>query len=272
MNPSELSSALRSGGRVFGTLIVSPSPRWPDTVAKVGLDFVFIDTEHIAIDRAQLSWMCQTYKALGLAPIVRIPSPDPYQACMALDGGAGGVIAPYVETVEQAQALRGAVRLRPLKGERLAAALRDGGKLEPELRAYIEGRNRDLLFIINVESTPALSRLDELLAVPELDAVLIGPHDLSCSLGIPERYDDPRFEAAVLAIIRKARAAGVAAGIHWWGSPVRLGVWMEAGLNLIICSADITAMHAKLGEDVRGLRIKAGDAPSKPGAESLEQI
>ena len=49
--------------------------------------------------------MCQTYAALGLAPIVRIPSPDPYEACMVLDGGAGGVIAPYVETVAQAQAL-----------------------------------------------------------------------------------------------------------------------------------------------------------------------
>lgn len=267
MNPSELKNALRTGGRVYGTLIVSPSPRWPATLAKVGLDFVFIDTEHIAIDRAQLSWMCQTFNALSLATIVRTPSPDPYQACMVLDGGASGVVAPYVETVEQAQALRGAVKLRPLKGERLAAALRDRGTLEPELRDYIDQNNRNSLFIINVESAPALGRLDQLLAVPDLDAVLIGPHDLSCSLGIPERYDDPRFEAAVVAIIRHARAAGVAAGIHWWGSRDRFGAWIDAGLNLIVYSSDITAMHLKLGEDIRALREKAGDAPAIPGAK-----
>ena len=206
--------------------------------------------------------MCQTYAALGLTPIVRIPSPDPFQASMVLDGGAGGVIAPYVETVEQAQVLGGAVKLRPLKGERLATALRDGGSLEPELRAYVEQKNRDSLFIINIESTPALGRLNELLAVPDLDAVLIGPHDLSCSLGIPERYDNPRFEAAVLGIIRTARAAGVAAGIHWWGPLDRFGPWIEAGLNLIICSADITAMQAKLGADVAALRRKCGDRPT----------
>lgn len=258
MTGASLLAALRAGRLVCGTLLVSPSPRWPDTVAKLGLDFVFIDTEHIALDRAQLSWMCQTYRALGLPPIVRIPSPDPYQACMVLDGGADGVIAPYVETVDQVQALRGAVKFRPIKGARLAAALRDSATLEPALRDYLEKRNRGSLFIINIESTPALDRLDELLAVPGLDAVLIGPHDLSCSLGIPERYDDPRFEAAVLAIIRRARAAGVAAGIHWWGPPGRFKAWLDAGLNLIICNGDISAMHARLEGDLTALRRAAG--------------
>ena len=100
MDSSELKRRLRAGERAYGTLIVSPSPRWPDMVAKLGLDFVFIDTEHIAIDRDRLSWMCQTYRGLGLPPLVRIPSPDPYQACMVLDGGAAGVIAPYLETAD----------------------------------------------------------------------------------------------------------------------------------------------------------------------------
>ncbi|MDA1067854.1 MAG: hypothetical protein O3C43_15285 [Verrucomicrobia bacterium] len=64
MTPADLSKDLRDGKTVFGTLIVSPSPRWPEVVRGCGLDFVFIDTEHIALDRAQLSWMCQTYAAL----------------------------------------------------------------------------------------------------------------------------------------------------------------------------------------------------------------
>ena len=65
MTPAELRKRLHSDETSFGTLIVSPSPRWPEAVRGCGLDFVFIDTEHIALDRAQLSWMCQTYAALG---------------------------------------------------------------------------------------------------------------------------------------------------------------------------------------------------------------
>ena len=164
MTSKELRQSLRSGDPLFGTLIVSPSPRWPAMVAGCGLDFVFIDTEHIALDRSQLSWMCQTYSAMGLPPLVRIPSPDPYQACMALDGGAAGVIAPYVESVDEVLALRGAIKLRPLKGERLAAMLDDSTSVEPGVRHYWQKHNTDKLFIINIESKPALERLDELLA------------------------------------------------------------------------------------------------------------
>src|SRR5437764_2135485 len=107
MTPHALRSALHAGQRVYGTLIVADSPRWPAQVAQIGLDFVFIDTEHIALDRKELSWMCQVYAGLGLPPLVRIPSPDPYAATMALDAGAAGIVAPYVETVREVQALRG---------------------------------------------------------------------------------------------------------------------------------------------------------------------
>ena len=93
MTGRKLGEALRNGQRVYGTLIVSPSPHWPALVSTIGLDFVFIDTEHIAIDRHELAWMCRAYGAMNLAPVVRFPSPDPYQACMVLDGGACGVVA-----------------------------------------------------------------------------------------------------------------------------------------------------------------------------------
>ena len=127
-----------------------------------GLDFVFIDTEHIALDRAQLSWMCQTYSALGLPPLVRIPSPDPYAATMVLDGGAAGVVAPYIETAEQVQALRGAVKMRPIKGQKLKQML-GGAKAEPELEAYIEKGANERLLIVNIESTHAMAALDDIL-------------------------------------------------------------------------------------------------------------
>src|SRR3954464_1568314 len=253
MTPKQLRAALKAGSRVYGTLIVSDSPRWPSTVAQIGLDFVFIDTEHVALDRQPLAWMCQTYAALGLPPIVRIPSPDPFAATMALDGGAAGVVAPYVETVDQVKALVGAIKLRPIKGARLEAVLAGREQFEPELARYQRERYADNLLVINIESRPALENLDALLAVEGVDAVLIGPHDLSSSLGVPERYDAPEFEAAVRTITQKARARGIGAGIHSWMGGEREIAWAKAGMNYFIHSADITAMNAAIAAEGRGI-------------------
>ena len=93
-----------------------------------------------------------------------------------------------------------------------------------------------------------------------VDAVLIGPHDLSCSLGVPEAYDDPGFDEAVREICRRARAAGVAAGIHSWHGGDRIARWAEDGLNLIIYSADILAMRDLLTAEIGALRRRLGDA------------
>lgn len=270
MTGAELSSALRAGRRVFGTLIVSDSPRWPETVAKTGLDFVFIDTEHIAIDRAKLSWMCQLYRALGLPALVRIPSIDPDQACMALDGGACGVVAPYVETVAQVEALVAAVKLRPIKGRRADQFARRSEQPEPELTRYLTAGNANHVLVINVESQAALDVLDQLVAVPGLDAVLIGPHDLSCSLGVPEQYDHPKFEAAVLKIFATARRQLVGAGIHSWMGLDREVQWASRadGANLIIHEADIIAMRLKLAADVAALRQRLGAAPAQENQAS----
>ncbi len=257
MTPSELAHALHSGETVFGTLIVSPSPRWPDVVRTMGLDFVFIDTEHIAIDRHELSWMCQTYAALGLNPIVRIPSPDPYAACMVLDGGAAGIVAPYVETVEQVKALRGAVKLRPLKGQKLSGIL--NGKNEGDtIHKYMDNAARNRLLIINIESTPAIEALDDLLSVPGVDAVLIGPHDLSCNLGIPEQYDNPVFLEACETIFRKARQRNIGAGIHFWGSAEEHARLISLGANLMIQSGDIMLFQKYLPREIAAVRQAVG--------------
>lgn len=257
MKPKQLCQRLHAGDMVFGTLIVSPSPRWPGALRDCGLDFVFIDTEHIAIDRAELSWMCQTYAALGLPPLVRIPSPDPYAATMVLDGGAAGVVVPYVETVTQVQALRGAVKLQPIKGQRLEQML-DGAAVEPELKSYMEDGAQNRLLIVNIESIPAIEALDEILAVPNLDAVLIGPHDLTCSLGVPEQYRHPVFLKACETILRKARDAGIGAGIHFWGDTVQQVNFLRLGANLLVHSADITLFKNNLRAELEQIRQAAG--------------
>ncbi|MDP6546051.1 MAG: aldolase/citrate lyase family protein [Phycisphaerae bacterium] len=259
MTGKELSTALRSGRRVYGTLVVSTSPRWPEAVRGSGVDFVFIDTEHIPIDRTTLSWMCQTYTAMGLPPIVRIPSPSPAEACKVLDGGACGIIAPYVESPKQVRELVGATKLRPLKGKRMEEALQDPDALEAPLRDYLGEFNSNNILAVNIESVPAVENLDAILSVPGLDAVIIGPHDLSVSMGIPEQYADPAFDGAVRDIIQRARSSNVAAGMHFWESMEQEIAWARAGANLIVHSGDISIFAQTLRADLAKMRDALGD-------------
>jgi 2-keto-3-deoxy-L-rhamnonate aldolase RhmA len=258
MKGRDIIQALHEGRYVFASAIVGMSPQWPALAKQTGIDFVFVDTEHIPLDRQTLSYLCSTYQALGLPPVVRLPCNDPFEACKVLDAGAGGVIGPYLETAEQVRGLVGAVKWRPLKGRRLQEVQRDPAAMEPELRTYLEGRNGDKILIANIESVPAIEALDEICSVPGLDAVLIGPHDLSCSLGIPEQYDHPRFDEAVRTIFRIARAHGVGAGIHYWLGLEREIAWARAGGNLIMHSSDLASFSRTLKAEVQQLREALG--------------
>ena len=259
MRGRELSEALRSGKRVYGTCVLSTSPMWPAAVASVGIDLAFIDTEHVPIDRNQLAWICGAYSARNVAPIVRIPEPDPYLACMVLDGGAHGVIVPYVESPAQVRELRGAVKLRPLKGQRLKNALDEKEALDGEVETYLEKFNRNNVLIVNIESVQALEALDDILAEPGLDAVLVGPHDLSINLGVPEQYDHPDFQAAIGTIIKKARAAKVGVGIHFSNGIEAEIEWGKQGANLIMHSSDLTLFRSVLSADLKRFREELGE-------------
>jgi len=259
MTGSEFLQQLKSAKRLYGTAITSSSPLWPPAIKRAGVDFVFIDTEHIPFDRVTLAQMCLAYRALGLPPLVRIPSPDPYEACQVLDAGAAGVLAPYIERPEQVSRLVGATKLRPLKGERLEEALKNRDSLGPELNDYLNSRNTENFLMINVESVPALDRLEQILAVPGLDGVIVGPHDLSVSLGLPEQYSNPQFEKALEKIISKASNKGLGIGIHFPGDCELQIRWAKRGLNIILHSSDIFLFERSLQSDLSTVRQALGD-------------
>ncbi len=179
---------------------------------------------------------------------------------------ARGLIAPYVEEAAQVKAVAGPVKYRTVKGEQLRSWLEAGAASADEIGDYIRKRNEQSLLIINVESIRAMEQLDDLLSVPELDAVLIGPHDLSCSLGIPEQYRHPRFVSAVERIIDRARSRGLGAGIHYVFQDVsgfeQEIAWARRGANLIVHSADIIAFRLSMRDDIGRLRRELGDAGS----------
>jgi len=250
---------LKDGKIIYGTCIVSTAPIWSKSLSQSLLDYVFLDTEHIPIDRNELTMLCQVYKATGFSTIVRIPSPDPYLACMAKDAGATGVLAPYVEDVEQIKQMVGATKYRPLKGKRLTRILNGTDTLEPELKNYLEKYNEDSMCLINIESIPAVENLSSLLSVSGLDAVIIGPHDLSINMGLPEQYDHPEYETVVRNIIHQVRKKGMAVGIHFPGNPERQIKWIKEGVNIVMHSSDMALFHQKLNEDLDRIKNAVGD-------------
>jgi 4-hydroxy-2-oxoheptanedioate aldolase len=235
------------------------------------VDFIFVDSEHVPQDRIPLSWLCQAYAAMGVPPVVRIPNPSAYEACRVLDGGASGIISPYTETVNQARAVAGAARYRPLKGRRMAEAFDDPQTMEEQLRTYLEQRNADTILILNIESVPGIENLEAILRnVVGIDAVLIGPHDLSCSLGIPEQYDHPRFDEAVHTIIRAARRRDVGAGIHYWQNMEQEIEWCKAGANLVMHAADFQMVACHMKQELDQIREALGEAPrAVPSGEDV---
>eukprot|EP00966_Prymnesium_polylepis_P021330 490519-Prymnesium_polylepis.1 len=256
-DPLDLAALFRRSSVAYGTLMLSPLPAFASAVASTGVDFVFIDTEHVPLDRGNLAHMCFAYRSLGLPPLVRIPKADPVLARAVIDAGACGVVASYTETVEQAEELRRAVKLRPLQGERLELAMRQPEQFaeeSPRTAAFIAERNAPLALVLNIESGAAIRNLEALLAVPGVDGVLVGPHDLSCSLGVPEDFESDIFQDALKTIFCKARAAGIGAGIHQGMPPTTAGMtpddatrWIvEFGCNVYVHAADVNLFATQL--------------------------
>jgi 4-hydroxy-2-oxoheptanedioate aldolase len=263
---NDFRNALRSGKTVYGTLISSTSPKMFDVAKGLGLDYIFICNEHVLYNPDALGWMCRAYKAAGINPVVRILSPDPYLATQALDAGAGAILAPYVENIDDVYELVGAVKYRPLKGKKLKKLLYGEEKPTAELEAYLKAHNQNNTLLINIESPTGVANLDDFLAIqtvdgPGVDGIVLGPHDLSVAYDMPEKYKSEEFLALSCGIIEKARAKGVAAGGHNGsrGNFDLQSAWAKAGANIILNSSDAFLFADKLQEEMNLLRQVKGD-------------
>lgn len=254
MTALEFQERIRKRQRVYGTLVTSPSPLFVNAAKNAGLDFVFIDTEHTVLDWETVAWMCIAYGSSGMVPMVRIPSPDPYLASRMIDAGAKGILAPYIETVEQINQLRGAIKYRPLKGVKLQGFLNGDIELNEKELAYFKKYNAGNMLFINIESIAAVQDLDLLLSVPDIDGIIIGPHDLSVSIGHPCEYEHPEFTEAVETIYETAVAHGISAGNHFSFGYEKHIKWCKQGMNIVLNSSDIVTFFNYTAEELDSIR------------------
>ena len=254
MNGAELKATLKSGGRVFGTMIsIARNPKWIPILDSVGLDYVVIDTEHNYRSRGELGDFLMMMNTSGVVPIVRIPVPDAHYVTMAMDAGAQGVLAPYCETVDQVKEVVAAAKWRPLKGEAVDRVVATGEHVSDATRAYLENRNKNSIAIIGIESVAAVENLEKMLQVPGIDGIFVGPNDMSISLGIPDQYDQKIYQDMVKKVIDMSEAHGVATLVHQQ-TPDLSTYWISQGARFILHGTDRRALTEGFKSDFGALR------------------
>ena len=202
---------LRAGGTSVGSWIQIPHPSVAEVMGDSGYDWVALDLEHGAIGAHQLPDLCRALELGGTLPLARVAHGAVKDCKLALDAGCGGIIAPMVESAEQLVRIRDACRWPPAgtRGVGFSRANLFGKHFD----AYTTEAQAPLL-VAMIEHARAVDALAEIVKVQGLDAILVGPYDLSSSLGLTAQFTHPDFEAAMARILELTRAAGIACGVH----------------------------------------------------------
>jgi len=203
---------LRHGGYSIGTWMQIPDSSVAEIMGAAGYDWVAVDLEHGLFDRKFLADIFRAIEIGGSLPIARVAQCAEKDIKGALEAGAKGIIIPMIET---AASWRNAVRWAKYVpvGQRGVGFSRANlfGKNFDE---YFTNHNRDLIMVAQIEHVRALDNLDAILAEPELDAIMIGPYDLSCSMNLVGDFDNPSFIAAIDRIKLAATNHGIPCGFN----------------------------------------------------------
>ena len=239
MRPNRIRQAWQTGAAVVNGWLAIPDSFSAETMAHQGWDSLTVDMQHGVIDYQAMVTMLQAISTTATVPVVRVPWLEPGILMKTLDAGAYGVICPMVNTREDAQNLVAWTHYAP-RGTRsygpARAALYGGAD-------YAQHANDTIVTFAMIETAKALDNLDAILSVEGLDAIYIGPADLSLALGCAPGFDDlePKAAQAVAHILERAQAHGVVAGIHC-GTPEGALKRVATGFQFTTISSDAQLM------------------------------
>lgn len=203
---------LKEGKAVIGATASVGSP--VGFLADAGYDFILFDTQHSPVEIKELRDQVQAMKGKRAIPIIRVGENNQDQICYALDIGARGIIVPMVNTKEEAINVVKFCKY-PFEGIRSSAGPRgEWGEFE-NYREYMDTVNRELVIIPMIETVQAMNNIDEILSVPGIDILLVGPSDLSINLDIALDYHNPKYREALDKIVASCEKAGVVPGMYF---------------------------------------------------------
>jgi 2-keto-3-deoxy-L-rhamnonate aldolase RhmA len=242
MQANTVKEKLKRGETVYGTsLEISLDAEMSLLLGAAGLDFFFVDTEHCPADYHQIQALCRTARTAGLPALVRVTQNEAHLITRALDVGATGIIVPRIHSADDARAAVACMKYTP-EGQRgfgMRSLIHDFRFTNPV--DEMASANRETMAVLQIESKEGLGCVEQIAAVPHVDALFIGPYDLTISMGIAERFESAEFWDAVDRVVAACESAGIAAGIQ---SP-RIGLLHEArrrGVRFVLYSSDVAVL------------------------------
>ncbi len=255
MRVNHIKAALARGEVMFGAWCGLPTPFPYRLMARAGFDWLMVDMEHSPIDFGLMGEIVGAIAdSHGAAPFVRVPSASVENIKRVLDNGAWGVLAPMVNTAEEARAIVSACKFPPV-GNRSLGGLYAPISFETGRAEYAAKANDEIMVMVQIESQAGLANVDEILSVPGVELAFIGPNDLLSSLGLAPTTEstEPRFLEAVDTIRKAARRHNKPLGMfasNGEAARERAG----EGFQFISVSTDMGSLLSGLAQNLKQAR------------------
>jgi len=253
MRENQLKQKLKRGDVVIGPFMNCAYPAFIEICGHAGFDFAVIDMEHGPLHTLVAEDLCRAADCVGLAPVVRVRKNDAPQIQRALDIGSAGVQVPQIETKEDAQACVKAAKYSPLGTRGLSFGTRAGMYTSAGTQ-ITDKLNAESLVVVHVEGIRGVENLAEIVSVPHIDVIFLGPYDLSQSLGIPGQVRDSRVIDLMQNCISIIRNTGKAVGT-FTDNPETAKQWIDAGIQYIGLGMDVSIFYRACSDLVKAVRL-----------------
>jgi 2-keto-3-deoxy-L-rhamnonate aldolase RhmA len=242
----------------IGSWITIGNPIVAEIMATSGYNWLTVDMEHSAITLDIAQDLIRVIELCGVVPLVRVGENDPNLIKRVMDAGAHGVIVPMVNTREDAEKAVASVQYPPkgFRGVGLARAQKYGADFE----GYRKWNDRESILIVQIEHIKAVENLEAIISVPDVDGFIIGPYDLSGSLGVPGQFDHPEVTSALARVKEISEKMNALSGYHV--IPPGVGAFQEKvreGYKFIAHSLDILFLGEGCRNSLRAIRKKTQD-------------
>jgi len=238
MKKNYLKEALKNGKTVLGPFLKLTDPAVVEVMGFAGFDFVIIDQEHGPISIQNTQNMIRAAESVGITPVVRVNKNEETSILRTLDIGAQGIQIPQINNKENAINAVKSVKYSPQGDRGVCRYVRAANYSSMDKYKYFEYANQETIIISHIEGVEGINNLEEILSVPELDVIFIGPYDLSQSLGIPGKVNDPLVIEKMKEVIKKCKKRNIAVGT-FADDTETAKFWISLGVQYMSFSVDV---------------------------------
>ena len=251
---NDLKLRLKKGDLVVGTMISEiRNPNLAYMLARCGFDFFIIDNEHGSYSPETISNLIAAARGAGVLTVVRIPEIRRETILKPLDCGAAGLLVPQVNTAQQAKEIMVHAKYPPLGNRGVALSRPHSLYARPKAGEYLAQANEATFIAVQAESPEAIGNLKSIATTPGVDAIYVGPSDLSVSLGIPGEISHPDEVNAINRVVDVCQKHAIAPGIHMSNLEM-LKAWIEKGMRFVTFSSDVDLLSGAAADGLAQLK------------------